>query len=352
MRTLYRAGLICLVLLAFGIPSHSAQFYVSPKGDDADPGTFTKPFATLGRAQQAARRLAGKKPVTVFLRAGVYYLPQTLVLTSADSGTKAAPVTYSAYKREKVVVSGGQRLTLHWRPYRDGIMQASVPDDVATDQLFVNGERQVLARYPDDDPKIEIFGGYAADAISPERVARWADPTGGFIHAMHQYSWGDFWYRITGKNADNTLKYEGGWQNNRPAPMHSAYRYVENIFEELDAPGEWFLNTKTHTLYFYPPPGLDLESARIEVPRLRTIIDFRGTDSAPVRFVSLQGLTFQHALRTFMENKEPLLRSDWTIFRGERFFSAARWIAHCAIPTWINWAGTRSSSATTTAGSS
>lgn len=314
------AAFLALSALAAGPQARGAQWYVSPIGSDQAAGTYARPFASLARAQAAARKFTGKAPVTISLRAGVYYLPHTLVLTSADSGTKAAPVTYRAYKNEKVVVSGGQRLTLHWRPYRDGIMQATVPDDVTTDQLFVNGERQVLARYPNYDPKIPIFGGYAADAISPERVARWADPAGGYIHAMHPNLWGDFWYRITGKNAANALTYEGGWQNNRPAPMHPLYRYVENIFEELDAPGEWFLNTKTHTLYFYPPPGLDLKSATIEVPRLRTLIEFRGTESAPVRFVSLQGLTFRHTLRTFMDNKEPLLRSDWTIYRGGAVF--------------------------------
>jgi hypothetical protein len=30
----------------------------------------------------------------------------------------------------------------------------------------------------------------------------------------------------------------------------------------------------------------------------------------------LSGLTFRHAARTFMDNKEPLLRSDWTTYRG------------------------------------
>ncbi len=258
---LFASALFASSAIIAGPQAWGSQWFVSPSGSDKAPGAFGSPFASLARAQAAARQVAGKEPVTIFLRAGVYYLPQPLVLTSADSGTKAAPVTYRAYKDEKVIVSGGQRLTLHWRPYRDGIMQATVPSDLTTDQLFVNGERQVLARYPNYDPKAPIFGGYAADAISPEHVARWSDPTGGFIHAMHQYSWGDFWYKITGKDAAGRLTYEGGWQNNRPAPMHSQFRYVENIFEELDAPGEWFLNAKTHVLYFYPPPGLDLKSA-------------------------------------------------------------------------------------------
>ena len=145
------------------------------------------------------------------------------------------------------------------------------------------------------------------------------------MHAMHLHSWGDFSWRITGKSADGKLVYEGGWQNNRPAAMHRDYRYVENIFEELDAPGEWFLNPKTSTLYFYPPAGLDLVHATVEAVRLTHLIEFRGSKAAPVRFVTLKGLTFRHAARTFMDNKEPVLLTDWTMYRGGAlFFNGAR----------------------------
>jgi hypothetical protein len=95
---------------------------------------------------------------------------------------------------------------------------------------------------------------------------------------------------------------------------------VENIFEELDAPGEWFLDTKTHTLYFYPPAGLDLAKATVEATRLRSLVEFRGSEEKPVRFVTLRGLIFRHAARTVMDTKEPLLRSDWAIYRGGAIF--------------------------------
>jgi len=107
----------------------------------------------------------------------------------------------------------------------------------------------ILARYPNFDPSAQYFDGFAADAISPSRVARWTDPGGGYYHAMHPYMWGDFTWRITGKDAQGKLTLEGGWQNNRGAAEHRTIRFVENIFEELDAPGEWFLDAKTHTLY-------------------------------------------------------------------------------------------------------
>ncbi len=311
---------ITLLLAMSHAKAAPMRFYVAPNGSDTAPGTLRQPFANVQRAQQAARKYAGKTPVEVILRSGTHYLTDTLSLTPADSGTKSAPVVYIAYPGETVTLSGGVRLHPEWTPYRDGIMKTHVPAGFTTDQLFVNGERQQMARYPNYNSNERIFNGYAADAISPERVARWADPTGGFLHAMHEAEWGGFSYRITGKDAQGHLQYEGGWQNNRPARMHSQHRFVENIFEELDAPGEWFLDTKSSTLYFYPPSGLDLAHATVEGVRLKHLVEFKGTQQAPVRYVTLKGLTFRHTLRTFMENREPLVRSDWTTYRGGAIF--------------------------------
>ena len=318
-RPFFRCGTI-LLILAIVWPVRAGEYFIAPGGDDANPGTLVQPFATLGRAQQAARSVRGRESVTVCLREGTYYLPETLVFTSADSGTSDAPVLYRAYKDEQPVISGGVRLDLKWEPYREGIMKAQVPAGLVTDQLFVDGRRRPMARYPNFDPDQRIFNGYAADAFAPERAARWADPRGGYIHAMHRHMWGDYHYRITGKQADGNVTYKGGWQNNRQMGMHAKYRYVENILEELDAPGEWFLEGKTNTLYFNPPADVDLDKARIEVVRLRHLIEFQGTEGNPVRFVTLQGLTFRHATRTFMDNKEPLVRSDWTTYRGGAIF--------------------------------
>jgi hypothetical protein len=185
-----------------------------------------------------------------------------------------------------------------------------------TEEIFINGERQILARYPNFDPKAQYFDGFAADAISKERAARWANPVGGYYHAMHPALWGDFTWRITGKDTDNQVKLEGGWQNNRGAAAHPQIRFVENIFEELDAPGEWFLDFKTHTLYCYPPAGMDLKNAVVEATRLRTLVEFHGDEARPVKWITLRGLTFRQASRTVMDTREPLLRSDWAIYRG------------------------------------
>jgi hypothetical protein len=306
----------CL-LLALALPAFAQPYYVAPVGSDTNPGTLKKPFASLQRAQQAVRQ----KPGAVFLRGGTYYLPETLVFTAQDSGTKKSPVIFQAYKKEQPVISGGVKLEkLAWQPYRDGIFQTKVPDDLRTEEIFVNGERQILARYPNFDPKAQYFDGYAADAISTNRAARWADPTGGYFHAMHPSLWGDFTWIITGKDESGNVTKEGGWQNNRGGAVHRTIRFVENIFEELDAPGEWFLNNKTHTLYFYPPAGHDLKKATVEATRLRSLVEFRGSEAQPVKFVTLRGLTFRQAARAVMDTKEALLRTDWAIYRGGAIF--------------------------------
>ena len=202
---------------------------------------------------------------------------------------------------------------------QNGIMQTKVPAGFATDQLFVNGQRRPMARYPNFDPKERIFNGYAADAFSPERAAAWKDPAGGFMHAMHAAEWGGMHYLITGKGPDDKLTYEGGWQNNRPMGMHSQHRFVENIFEELDAPGEWFLNTKTSILYSSAGRrGSGEGEDRGRPPATSDRIPRHAGLPGAVRHSPRADL--RHAARTFMENKEPLLRSDWTTYRGGAIF--------------------------------
>jgi hypothetical protein len=54
----------------------------------------------------------------------------------------------------------------------------------------------------------------------------------------------------------------------------------------------------------------------VESVRLRHLIEFRGTEKNPAANIVLSGITFTHAARTFMDNREPLVRSDWTTYRG------------------------------------
>ena len=169
---------LTIALLAFlAAPSYALDLFVSPNGNDADSGTRLKPFATPIRARDAARRAktTATESITVHLRGGTYYLDDSLTFTANDSASRTAPLTFAAWRNEKPVLSGGRKLKLEWKPFRGGILQAEVPAGLTFTQLFVNGRRQHLARYPNFDSETRIFNGYAADAFSPERAERCDD---------------------------------------------------------------------------------------------------------------------------------------------------------------------------------
>ena len=291
------------------------NLYVSLNGNDAGSGTRKNPFVTIHKAVEVARKTRG--PVEIKLLAGTYNIMRPIVFTPADARKANEPLTITHTENQKVIISGGTSLqNLNWKEYKNGIWQATIRQDLIFDELFVNGQLQRMARYPNFDSTARFLGGTAADAVGKERAARWQSPAGGYVHALHRSEWGDFHYLITGKNEKNELALEGGWQNNRRMGMHEKHRFVENIFEELDTVNEWFYDKKTKTLYYYPPGNIDIKTAKFETPQIAHLFEFKGSEKTPVSNITIEGLTLTQTLRTFMQNKEPLLRSDWTTYRG------------------------------------
>lgn len=303
-----------VILVGISIQLHAqTSYFVSPAGNDKNKGTEKSPLKSIKAAQYKAREQKGE--VTVYLRGGEYRIDKALVFNPLD-GNKDKRLTLCAYPGENVVVSGGVLLKLQWQSYKHGIMQAKVSPKLTIDMLTVNGKIRSIARYPNYDSTAVRFNGTSADATSAERVKTWKNPAGGFLHAMHVSDWGDFHYRITGKDEKGELKMEGGWQNNRPYGLSKDNRMVENIFEELDAPGEWYYDNNEAILYYYPVSGEDVAKSTFEVSQLKHLVEFRGTEQEPVSNITIKNIEFTQTARTFMEKYEPLLRSDWTIYRG------------------------------------
>ena len=187
-----------------------------------------------------------------------------------------------------------------------GVYCASV--DRRVDGLYISGRKYTMARYPKFTDAELVYGGYAADCVSSEKTKEWSDPSGGYIHALHAHLWGGYSYRIEGKNDDHTLKLSGGWQNNRQMGMHDAFRFAENILEEMTLPGEFVYRESEQKLYLRLVPGDDPDTAEAVV----NSVFFRLEDCETV---TIENITFRGSARTFMETKEPLLRSDWTVCR-------------------------------------
>jgi hypothetical protein len=341
--------------------SEAITFYVSSSGNEDSPGTLSLPFASLGRALQAVRQLPSRTvPVKVLVREGTYYLKGPLIFGTEDSGSKKAPVVFGAYPGEHVTISGGRRLACNWSPYQNGVMMTPVPQGLHFTQLFINGKRQIRARYPNYNPSDPGKSGYvfAAGSIAPGAVNPYAGPNEDMtfsteaprgirfdastftkkkwtnlqdaeIHIYQAAYWGNLQWRIKGIDfATQSIWFgDGGqqigakWSKN-PAILNEHSRFfIENVFEELDAPGEWFLNKENSVLYYCPEQGTDLENALVEVPILERAIQFTGSQDDPVKYVSVQGFRFAHTVSTYLSSYEVPSLSDWAIHRGGAIFA-------------------------------
>jgi hypothetical protein len=294
------------------------EIYVSPTGNSQNTGSQDSPVATIQEALDKAfvyKKANVHTQIHIHVSKGEYRLGTSIQLKTILSDVKIIGAGV-----HKVVVKGSQQLDLEWKKYKDQILVAKVHDKVQFDQFFVDGKQQILARYPNYDEKGGHWQGHAADAIDPERVKTWKQPKGGVVHAMHSGEWGGFHYEITKANEDGTLELTVGHQNNRPSKMHHKYRMVENIFEELDSPGEWYLDAKKQLLYYWPVENTSIKKAKLEGVILKNLLSIIGEYKTPVKNIEISGIKFEHAQRTLMEVYEPLLRSDWTMYRGGAIF--------------------------------
>lgn len=300
------------------------EYYISPKGSDEYAGSNQKPFATLIQARNAIREagIAGLEPVNVILIDGIHLLNESFVLEPQDSGSEKAPVVYKALNEGKAIVSGATRITgLTWEQHEGDIIKARIPDDILWsckfDAITVGDRKLHMARFPDFTGRGNFDGVTSLEEIN-KRAQNYRRPTTGFLHALHRSRWGSVHYRITGKD-DKGLKLKGGWQQNRHRQLNSNNVMIENIFEELDDAGEWFLDRTTGTLYVYPEPDMDLKREPLHVTSVKDLIRFSGSARSPVRYVAIEGIEFRHARRVVMEpekNWEPLNRGDWSIVRS------------------------------------
>jgi len=199
-----------------------ATFFVAKNGNDSWSGKLPAPnkdktdgpFASIKRARDVIRQLKKdqgglKEPIIVMVREGKYFLPETVIFTGEDSGTKECPITYRAYPKEKVILSGG-KIVKNWKKFNQNIWITDLPEVKEGKwkfrQLFFNGERQIRARTPNYNSNNPLYGGWAfvnAPAIPMYQPGgskttleykagvfrHWSKPTQGEINVFPRYGW-------------------------------------------------------------------------------------------------------------------------------------------------------------------
>ncbi|OUL29122.1 hypothetical protein BV378_06560 [Nostoc sp. RF31YmG] len=320
--------------LVFANNSHSLKsiaFYVAPNGNDAWTGKQANrnstqndgPFATLERARNAIRELKRrqdgvlKQPVTVFIRGGTYFLAQPLVFNSEDSGTHKCPVTYTAYQNEKPIISGGQRLQGWQEVVINGkrLWMLEIPQVRQGQwffrQLWMGNQRRTRARYPkkgylpvaevpDATPNTPWTQGQSRFKYRPGDLKNWSTINNAEIVVMTR--WVESRLPVVRLDEKQRLVsfVQPSIQRMEPDNSQShtgAIYYLENAFEVLDNPGEWYLDKKSGNLYYMPLVGEVLNKVEAIVPRISSLVTLQGNleNSQFIEYLSFENLTFAHS---------------------------------------------------------
>lgn len=349
----YSIILICLSFLLFKSTLDAqtvTNFFISTTGSDKNQGTIEKPFATAEKAVESIRKCRqtqSKELFNVFFRGGTYNLQSTLMLSTEISGTKSAPIVFRNYENEKVVLHGGERIDgHHFSHCRDKqILYRLLPDvrdkiwvidlrkegiadfgimkqhgfgkapEPAPLELFINGQPQTLARYPNEGilqigkvfdkgsvPRNGDFSNRGAEfGYEYERPDRWAKADEIWLHGKFSAGYNDDNLKVERiDEAKRSIKvvqshlygvsssiYDDNF-NKLKEPKKVSFRgyYAYSLLEEIDQPGEYYLDRKTGKLYIYP--ATDLVSANIEVS-LKESPFFSFKDAS---FIRIEGITF------------------------------------------------------------
>jgi hypothetical protein len=329
--------LLLTSLIALATPIvKAAEFFVSPSGNDDQPGSETQPFVSLEKARDAVRSLRQNSPqeaATVWLMAGVHQRKTTFELTSADTLT-----TYHAREPGKAVLNAAIEVPASaWKPVsldntrldpaaRGKVFELSLDrlgvthpkpfparfnDGGGLFDLYCGGEKQQISRWPNTvdtqmkrvldkgvwsgQPKDKRGGVFEYEGDRPLRWKTAADAGQFWVAGFWRVPW-DF--QAVRVNALDTEKRTIAMAEPVALGIGSKYAGPEgagnepwhaiNLLEEIDIPGEWSVDFTTQTLYFWPPA--ELAEASITISDMTTpMVSLKESRGITLRGLVLEG---------------------------------------------------------------
>ncbi len=337
--------IISVFALVLAINTSASQLFVDPvRGDDGNDGkTAITAFKTIQKARDTVRTLNKdmKSDVIVHLRGGRYQLNETLFFDYQDSGSDGHAVVYRAYEKEEPIICGGRKVTgwkpVEGKPYfvapvpeRKAVKRKSPFKDNRTlplhprfyscqklsdegfaayfSQLYVNGVRAERARTSNvltssreewwDNPETKAF--YDGIYVNKSEMQNYTNPEDVRLLYLEEFKTLDAPLEaiLPCDEDEMILKMKqpafvkgSSWERFQP----SSQFFIINALEELDEPGEWYLDQKKDVVYYYPRKvDGDLNKAEVYAPRVECLVKVDGTVMRRVKNMRFEGITFQH----------------------------------------------------------
>jgi hypothetical protein len=171
-------------------------------------------------------------------------------------------------------------------------------------QLFIGGKRAIRARFPNADEANPFLyatgGGMDHVKIDPKLTkANWGTEPDAQINIVPAWRFFNQWNTVT------DVKPSEGRIDIADSERHGSIKggnwfWIEGVKEELDQPGEWYLDRAEGRLYFMPETGVDPNTLMVVAPRLNVIVDAKGDVDrrTHVEYVNFRGLEFRHTTFT------------------------------------------------------
>ncbi len=273
------------------------EIFVSPtEGNDSNDGTIDKPLKTIPAAVKLALQGDVTKGVVIWLREGVYESTSVLSLTSIK-GSANAPIFISGYKDEKAVFIGGYKLgydkfekvtdknryarldeTIRDKIKVIDLKAAGVKNIPAINgqffgtSLYMDGNTCTLARYPNVGyckvEKVVDQGplqgdkndgrGFTIGFIKDDEPLTWKDDGDIWVRGGFYYEWNQVYANVSFNIGNSTMN--SGKANSPYGVKTGADFYFYNVFDDLNFPGEYYIDRDNMKLYFYPIGDLNEDS--------------------------------------------------------------------------------------------
>ncbi|TAF44141.1 MAG: T9SS C-terminal target domain-containing protein [Sphingobacteriales bacterium] len=234
----------------------AATYYVSASGNDSQSGTSTNtPWKTIDKVNQGDYN---DGDIILFRRGDTF--------RGALDVPKAA-CQYGAYGLGANPIISGATVVTGWTQHNGNIYKATLNGTKVPNHLFVNGNLITIARYPNT-------GWLKNSALSPDKkslsstvLASLGKPNnywaGANIH-VRSFSWLFENRTINSSNGANVVM-DNDLTETASGTINPGWGfYIDNKLSELDAPGEWFFEPNTRTVYLYGLNGGNPSSQLVE----------------------------------------------------------------------------------------